>query len=244
MYSYVCLWVPVARSACGNSVTNISRNFFIRQDFRHTMIIHGPKPSSCRKSWPQPAHSKLVSSPTHLPPNPTQPMRSRLLSRFEAISRRLPRISSTSAVTRSVFLSAESSSHLNYTNGFVIKNPAQFRGLRHFQTESDYHSIADEMLEDIQDAVEEALEDKGVPEFEVTYASGVLTMTMPPHGTWVLNKQTPNRQIWWSSPISGPRRYEYEDGEWVFTRDEAHSMTLGHALQEELRAIYEVELDL
>ena len=29
------------------------------------------------------------------------------------------------------------------------------------------------------------------------------------HMTWVINKQTPNRQIWWSSPISGPRRYEW-----------------------------------
>ena len=24
----------------------------------------------------------------------------------------------------------------------------------------------------------------------------------------MINKQTPNRQLWWSSPLSGPRRYE------------------------------------
>ena len=84
---------------------------------------------------------------------------------------------------------------------------------------------------------------KGLEDFEVTYASGVLTMVMPPHGTWVLNKQTPNRQIWWSSPISGPRRYEYENGEWVFTRDESHSMTLNETLKEEVREIYQVELE-
>jgi frataxin len=116
--------------------------------------------------------------------------------------------------------------------------------LRLFQTESEYHSVADETLEDIQDAVEEALEGKGIPEFEVNYASGVLTLAMPPHGTWVLNKQTPNQQIWWSSPVSGPRRYEYEDGEWVFTRDDSHSMTLAQALQEELQEIYQVDLNL
>jgi len=114
---------------------------------------------------------------------------------------------------------------------------------RFFQTESEYHNIADETLEDIQDAVELALEEKGLADFEVTYASGVLTMVMPPHGTWVLNKQTPNRQIWWSSPISGPRRYEYENGEWVFTRDESHSMTLHETLKEEVREIYQVELE-
>lgn len=30
---------------------------------------------------------------------------------------------------------------------------------------------------------------------------GVLNIMMGEHGTWVLNKQTPNRQVWWSSPI-------------------------------------------
>jgi len=113
-----------------------------------------------------------------------------------------------------------------------------------FQSESEYHSIADETLEDIQDAVEMALEDKGVAEFDVTYASGVLTMVLPPHGTYVLNKQTPNRQIWWSSPKTGPRRYEYEGGEWVFTRDESQSTTLVQGLKEEIHEIYGIDLDI
>ena len=117
-------------------------------------------------------------------------------------------------------------------------------GLRFFHTESGFHTAADETLEGIQDAIDAALEDKGVPEFEVTLASGVLTLVLPPHGTWVINKQTPNRQLWWSSPISGPRRYEYDDGEWVFTRDDSHSMTLEKALEQELEQIYGVKLDL
>ncbi|KAL3939338.1 MAG: hypothetical protein SGBAC_005920 [Bacillariaceae sp.] len=112
-----------------------------------------------------------------------------------------------------------------------------------FRSESEYHSIADETLEDIQDAVEMALEDEGVEEFDVTYASGVLTMALPPHGTYVLNKQTPNRQIWWSSPKTGPRRYEYEDGEWVFTRD-SQSKALEQTLKDEILEIYGIDLDL
>ena len=45
-------------------------------------------------------------------------------------------------------------------------------------------------------------------------------MYFPPHGTWVINKQTPNQQVWWSSPLSGPRRYEYDEKRerWVYTR--------------------------
>lgn len=122
------------------------------------------------------------------------------------------------------------------------RNMLQMSHFRLFMSVADYHLAADETLERIQDAIDEALEEKGIPEYEVTLASGVLTLVLPPHGTWVINKQTPNQQLWWSSPISGPRRYEHDDGEWVFTRDESHSMTLFQALQEELGQIYGVEL--
>ena len=29
--------------------------------------------------------------------------------------------------------------------------------------------------------------------------------------TQVLNKQGPNRQIWWSSPVSGPKRFYFDE---------------------------------
>ena len=36
---------------------------------------------------------------------------------------------------------------------------------------------------------------------------------------YVLNKQTPNKQIWLSSPISGPSRFEYDtSGMWKHYR--------------------------
>jgi len=71
---------------------------------------------------------------------------------------------------------------------------------------------------------------------------------------WVINKQTPNRQLWWSSPISGPRRYEYTSHQWRHTRavDPAattaatHSNdttnTLRHALREELLATTGIDI--
>ena len=50
----------------------------------------------------------------------------------------------------------------------------------------------------------------------------------------MLNKQPPNKQIWLSSPVSGPKRYDYVakesqtdgregggGGEWVYIRDES-----------------------
>jgi frataxin len=68
--------------------------------------------------------------------------------------------------------------------------------------------------------------------------AGVLTIVFPPHGTYVINKQPPNRQIWLSSPVSGPKRYDYvclnEDkgrGDWVYLRD---GSTMSGLLREEM----------
>lgn len=47
---------------------------------------------------------------------------------------------------------------------------------------------------------------------------GVLTVKLGRHGTYVINKQTPNRQIWMSSPVSGPFRYDCHAGKWVYGR--------------------------
>ena len=51
--------------------------------------------------------------------------------------------------------------------------------------------------------------------------NGVLTLRMGAAGTFVLNKQTPNRQLWLSSPISGPKRFNWhvERRCWEYARD-------------------------
>ena len=49
--------------------------------------------------------------------------------------------------------------------------------------------------------------------------SGVLTVSLGSKGTFVLNKQAPNKQIWSSSPLSGPVRYDWQQGLWVYQRD-------------------------
>ncbi len=124
-----------------------------------------------------------------------------------------------------------------------------------FHTESEFHQNVDDTLYTIQDTLEAYLEDNNIQllSFEINYASGVLTISLPPHGTWVLNKQTPNEQIWWSSPISGPRRFEYysssscgggdndngSNGKWVWTKDE--NVTLGQALKSEIVQLFHVD---
>lgn len=48
-------------------------------------------------------------------------------------------------------------------------------------------------------------------------------------GTYVLNKQPPNKQIWLSSPISGPKRYDWVayDGGGGGKREGVHGMGEG-----------------
>lgn len=87
-----------------------------------------------------------------------------------------------------------------------------------------YHEVANATLHYLLTRCEE-LEDLGIPGFDVQEHDGVLELRLGAKGTYVINKQTPNRQLWLSSPVSGPKRYNYdpERGEWRNTRD-GHSL--------------------
>ncbi|PPR01178.1 hypothetical protein CVT24_006054 [Panaeolus cyanescens] len=56
-------------------------------------------------------------------------------------------------------------------------------------------------MEQLLDDLEELIDNEGLPGYEVEYHSGVLTLSLGPRGTYVINKQPPNKQIWLSSPI-------------------------------------------
>ena len=80
-----------------------------------------------------------------------------------------------------------------------------------------------------------------------------MTIRVPDKGTYVLNKQPPNKQIWLSSPISGPKRYDWcvigdgqhdkegtADGRWVYSRD---GSTLDQLILEEMGIDLEEPVD-
>lgn len=85
-------------------------------------------------------------------------------------------------------------------------------------SEKEYVALADEALDSILAAADELGEASSREDVECELASGVLTFTSS-DGTWVVNKQVPNRQLWLSSPLSGPCRYEFVAGAWTHTRD-------------------------
>ena len=53
---------------------------------------------------------------------------------------------------------------------------------------------------------------------DVQLDSGVLTVVMRGGQTYVINKQRPTKQVWLSSPITGPQRFEYQLEKWLQVR--------------------------
>ncbi|KAI0181239.1 Frataxin [Hypoxylon sp. FL1284] len=108
-------------------------------------------------------------------------------------------------------------------------------------TADEYHEIADNYLEALLTKYEE-LQDES-DSVDVDFSSGVMTIKIPGLGVYVINKQPPNKQIWLSSPVSGPKRFDYvvvgegqdqkqdtASGDWVYLRD---GTILGNLLKEE-----------
>ncbi|KAK2627623.1 hypothetical protein QTJ16_003589 [Diplocarpon rosae] len=106
----------------------------------------------------------------------------------------------------------------------------------------EFHELADTYLDVLIEKLEVLQEER--EEVDVEYSAGVLTLAFPPNGTYVINKQPPNKQIWLSSPLTGPKRYDYvmlsegQDakegtgrGEWVYLRD---GSTLTGVLEDEI----------
>ncbi|PWY87676.1 Frataxin [Aspergillus heteromorphus CBS 117.55] len=82
-------------------------------------------------------------------------------------------------------------------------------------TDEQYYDYAEHYLDQLQIEIERAQEEGS--DIEAEYSAGVMNIIVPGVGTYVLNKQPPNKQIWLSSPISGPKRYD-----WVVEGDQMH----------------------
>lgn len=108
--------------------------------------------------------------------------------------------------------------------------------------EHEFTTIAESCLEHICEVVShfgysDSEQQNGPSDFDVELSQGVLTISLGDRGIYVLNTQTPNRQIWLSSPTSGPWRYGWneQDHQWISTRDGHH---LSNRLTNELSIIF------
>nr|XP_008530211.1 PREDICTED: frataxin, mitochondrial [Equus przewalskii] len=109
--------------------------------------------------------------------------------------------------------------------------------------ETTYERLAEETLDSLVEFHED-LADKPYKfeDGDISFGSGVLTIKMGGDlGTYVINKQTPNKQIWLSSPSSGPKRYDWTGKNWVYSHD---GVSLHELLAAELTKALKTKLDL
>ncbi|XP_011756744.2 frataxin, mitochondrial isoform X3 [Macaca nemestrina] len=109
--------------------------------------------------------------------------------------------------------------------------------------DTTYERLAEETLDSLAEFFED-LADKPYTfeDYDVSFGSGVLTVKLGGDlGTYVINKQTPNKQIWLSSPSSGPKRYDWTGKNWVYSHD---GISLHELLGAELTKALKTKLDL
>ncbi|XP_031266106.1 frataxin, mitochondrial [Pistacia vera] len=102
--------------------------------------------------------------------------------------------------------------------------------------EDEFHRLANSTIHDLQEKLEEYGDIVQIDGFDVDYGNEVLTLKLGALGTYVLNKQTPNRQIWLSSPVSGPSRFDWDQSAqaWVYRRTRANLLKMLESELEQL----------
>lgn len=151
---------------------------------------------------------------------------------------KLSRSYSLRSITRSslpyILNSSSSITSLSTSKKFITIDSKLYQSKRFFSSSSeekegqlslrDYNILSDKVFDELCSSlsilVDDLMDLVDAEDIDLEYAQGVLSLRLGEkfqHKTWVLNKQGPNRQIWWSSPLSGPRRFEF------YTADEIKS---------------------
>ena len=105
-----------------------------------------------------------------------------------------------------------------------------------------FEGISEATLEYLCEYLDECVET--YPEiaarFDIVLSQGVLTVKCGSFGTFVINKQGPNKQIWLSSPFSGPKRYDWdeEESQWAY-----RGQTLTSLLTEDFEKVFGPTVD-
>ncbi|KJZ80273.1 hypothetical protein HIM_00123 [Hirsutella minnesotensis 3608] len=115
-------------------------------------------------------------------------------------------------------------------------------------SEAEYHELSDLYLDTVLEKFEHLQDTR--EDIDIEYSAGVMTITIAGKDIYVLNKQPPNKQIWLSSPISGPKRYDWciigegqgekegtGSGNWIYMRD---GTSLNDLIFKELEIVIDV----
>ena len=86
--------------------------------------------------------------------------------------------------------------------------------------DTEYHQLADDILMQLQDAVDEV-------DFDLDYetAGGIVEVQFPNGSKIIVNKQAPLQQLWVATKFNG-HHFEYKDGVWIDNRGGEEFWTL------------------
>ena len=77
----------------------------------------------------------------------------------------------------------------------------------------NFYSLSTLILEEAAEFFESSW-----PQADVDLLGETLTVIVPPHHQYVINKHNVTQQIWVASPFTGAHHFQYKDGEWTCTR--------------------------
>ena len=87
---------------------------------------------------------------------------------------------------------------------------------------SGFHHLADALLAHILDVVDDLAGDQ----VDADIHSEILTIILPDHRQFIVNKNAHLSQIWLSSPVSGAWHFQYDEAaaSWLSTRGGGESL--------------------
>ncbi len=104
---------------------------------------------------------------------------------------------------------------------------------------SQFITFVDEKLENLAELIEQT--DTNYTLEDVEYQDGVLTLTLEDDRQYVINRHTPSRQIWLSSPVSGAGHFSHQQDDcWI----DSKGRDLYKLLKEELQQVAQLNLPL
>lgn len=77
-----------------------------------------------------------------------------------------------------------------------------------YMLQNSYESASREVMRDIFNRIDMLVDSAEIKD-------NVVSVNIPEKGTFVINRQPPKKEIWLSSPVSGPYHFRYKDKKWI-----------------------------
>lgn len=102
---------------------------------------------------------------------------------------------------------------------WALQQPTPLKDAQMAMTDSEYHKLADEMFNALEDAIENAIDEQDA-DIDIDASGNVLQLEFQDKSKIVINKQEPLHQIWVATQFGG-YHFSYVDGKWLDERSDA-----------------------